>query len=158
MWSFMFGEMVFRLAFYKDTKPQKYFSKFLTWNTKRSIQDPNLARRMIPTHPLGCKRVTPSDKYLKTFNRKNVRLVTDSIIGFDTDAIIVKTNDGFEKHPVDVVILCTGYSIDSVKKPFEKIGLNGIKLSDEWATNPQAFYGVTYPGWQFIHCALLLLV
>jgi hypothetical protein len=32
---------------------------------KQSVKDPVLAQKLVPNYPLGCKRITPSDTYLK---------------------------------------------------------------------------------------------
>jgi hypothetical protein len=32
---------------------------------KKMIKDPAVAEKLIPKYPLGCKRITPSDTYLK---------------------------------------------------------------------------------------------
>ena len=33
----------------------------------------------MPDYDMGCKRITPSDTYLKAFNRDNVHLLTDKV-------------------------------------------------------------------------------
>ena len=45
------------------------------------MKDPELIEKLIPEYDMGCKRITPSFNYLQTFNRDNVKLVTDPIKG-----------------------------------------------------------------------------
>ena len=37
---------------------------------KKMVKDPELAKKLIPTYPIGCKRITPSDTYLKVNKQK----------------------------------------------------------------------------------------
>ena len=41
--------------------------------------DPELRRRLEPTHPFGCKRPLFSNEYFAAFNDPRLELVTDSI-------------------------------------------------------------------------------
>ena len=41
------------------------------------LKDKELAERLMPTFSMGCKRITPSDTYIKSFLKDNVHLVTD---------------------------------------------------------------------------------
>ena len=94
---------------------------------------------------LGCKRITPSDKYLETFNNSHVKLVTDKIDRFTSNGIITKSQSGEEIHvECDVIILGTGFSVfDSVTKSVTFIGKSGEKLQNEWRNSqqPKAYLG-----------------
>ena len=94
---------------------------------------------------LGCKRITPSDKYLETFNKSHVNLVTDKIDRFTSNGIITKSQSGEENHvECDVIILGTGFSVfDSVTKSVTFIGKSGEKLQNEWRNSeqPKAYLG-----------------
>ena len=109
--------------------------------------NPRLMKQLIPTHPVGCKRVTPSDCYNKSFLKDNVKLVQEQVVGFAEDGIITKAkrDNDYEKYPVDVCVMCTGFSVDSVIRPCVKIGRDGKTLSEEWTPTPKAFFGLTYP-------------
>ena len=45
----------------------------------KSVKDPELRRKLTPDYGMGCKRPSVSNRYLRTFNRDNVELVTDPI-------------------------------------------------------------------------------
>ncbi len=50
----------------KNTKASKrLLDSLTTWMSSALRQDPDLLRRLIPTYPIGCKRITPSDTYLQ---------------------------------------------------------------------------------------------
>ena len=118
---------------------------------------------------VGCKRITPSNHYIQTFNRDNVALVTDAIETFTQDGI--RTQDGTE-HKVDTIVYATGFSLSDHVKAFpakvpirnrnkNNIGeengniSNGIPkqqpenyyktLEDQWGDEPNAYLGITCP-------------
>ena len=113
---------------------------------------------------VGCKRLTPTSTYIKTYNRDNVTLVTDPIKQFTEDGI--QTQDG-TTYNLDTIVYATGFDIlDSyralnafttigVKKP-EHSSANGHvssssdnlrSLNDEWDDTPNAYLGVTMPDY-----------
>ncbi len=120
---------------------------------------------------MGCKRITPSNDYIQTFNRDNVTLVTDPIDRFAESGI--QTQDGTELK-VDSIIYATGFNIqahgatravlaprDGVSNEDSTPGKNsavsngvakenvsdGFKdLVEEWGDEPNAYLGIVYPG------------
>ena len=117
---------------------------------------------------VGCKRITPSDHFIRAFNRDNVTLVTDPIETFTADGI--RTQDGTE-HKVDTIVYATGFAMVDHYKAFpakvpirnqnnigKEIGdiSNGIPkqppenyyktLDDQWGDVPNTYLGVTCPG------------
>ena len=52
-----------------------------------TIRDPEVRRKLTPTHPYGCKRPLLSNEYYPTFNRPDVELVTEPIARIHPDAI-----------------------------------------------------------------------
>ena len=96
------------------------------------VKDPEVAKKLIPSFEMGCKRVTPSNEYLQSFNRDNVTLVTDGI-----DSIVengIKTKDGIV-HDVDTIVYATGFSPIKSANAYEAYGMNGLydnsKTSEE---------------------------
>ena len=62
---------------------------------EQSVRDPELRRKLTPDYGIGCKRPSVSNHYLRTFNRDNVELVTDSIERVTPRGI--RTVDGRER-------------------------------------------------------------
>ena len=81
--------------------------KELTKHTMPEVKDPEVAKKLIPTFEVGCKRITPSNGYLQSFNRDKVSLVTDGIDCITEDDI--KTKDG-TLYKVDAIVHATGIS------------------------------------------------
>lgn len=142
---------------------QKRARDVLTAHHQSVVHDQRVAEKLIPNFEVGCKRITPSDSYLQSFNRSNVTLVTEGI-----DCITergIKTKEGAE-HPVDTIIFATGFSPAESVKAFETFGLKSIKqnteknthcngttnttvksLAEEWGNTPNAYKGITCPGY-----------
>ena len=68
-----------------------------------------------------------SDDYWPAFARQNVELVTDAIAEIRPHGIV--TSDGHE-HPVDVIVLATGFQLTTATAPFPIHGRNGVPLAD----------------------------
>jgi cation diffusion facilitator CzcD-associated flavoprotein CzcO len=107
------------------------------------VRDGVLRARLRPPHPVGCRRVLVSSDYHRALHRPHVDLVTASITGLTSDG--VRTADGAE-HPVDVVVLATGFDADEFLAPMKVFGRGGRELSDEWRDGARAHLGVSVPG------------
>jgi cation diffusion facilitator CzcD-associated flavoprotein CzcO len=113
---------------------------------RQQVRDPVVREQLTPKYAVGCKRPGFHNGYLATFNRDNVRLVTEPIDKITPDA--VATTDG-ENHEIDVLILATGFKVmdpDNVPT-FAVTGSGGKSLSRFWDEHRlQAYEGVTVPG------------
>ena len=155
----------------------------LTKHTMTEVFDGETAKKLTPSYEVGCKRITPSNGYLQSFNRDNVTLVTDGIDHITENGI--KTRDG-TLYEVDTIVYATGFSPIESWKVTDMYGLNGypgttklsecepeahmnghiptadepvehnkeskstngrINLKDEWRDAPNAYKGITYPGY-----------
>lgn len=117
------------------------------WWLRHEIKDPELRKKLTPDYPFGCKRPTLSNRYLKTYNRANVELVTDRIERITRDG--VKTIAGNE-YPLDVLILSTGFSLwqSGATPPIKVIGASGESLGDRWEKyGYRSYRGVTVPDY-----------
>jgi cation diffusion facilitator CzcD-associated flavoprotein CzcO len=113
----------------------------------RSVHDPVLREKLRPRFQFGCKRMLISDDYWPTFERPNVELVTDRIVEIGPHAVV--TADGRE-HPIDVLVLATGFALNIATAPFPIYGRGGRALSDVWSDGAVAYKGVTvsgFPNW-----------
>jgi cation diffusion facilitator CzcD-associated flavoprotein CzcO len=112
---------------------------------RREVKDPVVRDKLTPRYAVGCKRPGFHNTYLSTFNRDNVRLVTEPIDKITGSG--VATKDG-ESHDVDVLILATGFKVLDVDTlTYEITGSGGLSLSRFWDENRlQAYEGVSLPG------------
>ena len=133
----------------------QYFTVFpmakrMAWAGRRylrqQIDDPDLREKLTPHYAVGCKRPGFHNGYLATYNRDNVRLVTEPIEKVTPSS--VATTDG-EDHQVDVLILATGFKVmDTDHVPtYAVTGSGGKSLSRFWDEHRlQAYEGVSVPG------------
>ncbi|MCV7408611.1 monooxygenase [Mycobacterium florentinum] len=113
---------------------------------REQVDDPEVRAQLTPQYAVGCKRPGFHNGYLATFNRDNVRLVTEPIDKITPDA--VATTDG-ENHEIDVLVLATGFKVmDADHMPtFAITGSGGTTLTEFWDSHRlQAYEGVSVPG------------
>jgi cation diffusion facilitator CzcD-associated flavoprotein CzcO len=113
---------------------------------RQQVDDPDVREQLTPQYAVGCKRPGFHNGYLATFNRDNVRLVTEPIDKITPEA--VATTDG-EHHEIDVLVLATGFKVmDADSMPtFTIAGSGGTTLTEFWDEHRlQAYEGVTVPG------------
>ncbi|AMU75750.1 flavin-containing monooxygenase [Mycobacteroides abscessus] len=108
--------------------------------------NPELAAELTPTYAPGCKRPSVSNRYLKTFTRPNVSLVTKPIQKITEHSVI--TEDGVS-HEIDVLVCATGFKVmaKGYTPPFPLHGMGGLDISDFFHENRyQAYQGVSVPN------------
>ncbi len=113
---------------------------------RQQVHDPVVREKLTPRYAVGCKRPGFHNEYLATYNRDNVRLVTEPIGKITPSA--VATTDG-ENHEIDVLVLATGFKVmDTDNVPtFAVTGSGGKSLSRFWDEHRlQAYEGVSIPG------------
>ena len=122
-------------------KMQSYIHKDIRKYITEVVKDPETADKLTPKYPLGCKRITPSNSYIQTFNKKNVHLVTEKIERITEKG--VRTAD--EKlHDLDVIIYATGFDLIKSINAFQVSGVDGKSLSEDYSDEPRAYYGTTH--------------
>jgi cation diffusion facilitator CzcD-associated flavoprotein CzcO len=109
----------------------------------RSIEDPALRRKLVPSYAMGCKRILPTNDYLPALARENVELVTDGIAEVRPRGIVSK--DGRER-AADVIVLATGFEAAEHAAPFEVRGRGGRELNEVWRSGPEAYLGTAVAG------------
>lgn len=127
-------------------RPDSLIGRFVAYATKlfmrRKILRTDLIQPLMPTYPMGCKRVLLSSTYLKMFRKEHVSLVTQNISHFTEHGVVTKDN---VEHPADTVILATGFHVADLLAPIKIIGPDKNMLSDAWKEGPQAYLGMSVP-------------
>ena len=84
-----------------------------------------------------------SSDYYPAVQRDHVDLITDPIERVTPTGI--RTVDGRE-HPVDTLVLCTGFRASEYLRGIEVVGRDGADLHARWGAIPRAYHGIAVPG------------
>ena len=104
--------------------------------------DRELVDKVLPDYPALGKRMLQDNGWYRTLLRDNVDLVNDGIVRITPSGVL--TEDGTE-HPLDVLVLATGFHPNKYLWPMEIRGL-GRTLDEVWGEDPRAYLGITVPG------------
>jgi hypothetical protein len=100
-----------------------------------------LKKKLIPSWPPGCRRITPGDGYLEALVQDNVTRVYDEISRVTPDGII----DGAGTlHQVDIIACATGFNLAFTPR-FELRGIGNISIADEFQPEPRVYLSVAVP-------------
>lgn len=109
----------------------------------RQVPNAVVRAKLVPDYPIGCKRLLLSSEYLAAMSKPNVALVTDGIRRVTETGI--ETVDGAH-HNVDAIVYGTGFAATEFLSPMRITGRAGVDLNDAWRRGPQAYLGLTVPG------------
>ena len=110
---------------------------------EEEVADPELRAKLTPDYPIGCKRILAVSDYYSTLVRDDVDVVDVAIERVTADGIV--TTDG-ESHPVDTLILATGFESTDFLAPVQITGRAGQKLDEVWHDGAEAYLGLTVAG------------
>lgn len=111
-------------------------------NLENSVKDPDLREKLRPTYQAACKRLVMSPNFYDAIQKPNARLVTEGIERVERSG--VRTRDG-RLHELDVLVLATGFRVDSFMRPMEVVGRGGAVLDDVWKAGPFAYMAISVP-------------
>ena len=107
-----------------------------------TVRDPVLRERLRPDHRAGCKRLVVAPDFYEAIQAPTAELVTEAIEGIEPEGL--RTVDGV-LHPLDVLVLATGFHPDAFMRPMEIVGRGGRRLADEWSPRPNAYLSISMP-------------
>lgn len=122
----------------------RYLTKMSRDYLHAEIADPELRVKLLPDHPVGCKRPLSSRGWFAALALPHVRLETSPIVEFTERGL--RTADGAQ-HDVDTVIYGTGFRANDYLHTLEVTGRGGRRLHDDWADGAEAYVGTTVPGY-----------
>lgn len=133
----------FSLAVVDQASPQmRWIEDQCRANLEESVADPELRERLRPDYRAACKRLVISPDFYEAIQRPNATLVTDAIERVEPEG--VRTADG-RLHPLDVLVLATGFHVDTFTRPMTVLGRDGVSLDDVWSRRPEAYLAVSVP-------------
>lgn len=112
-------------------------------NLEDHVADPVLRERLRPDYRAGCKRLIISADFYEAIQQPNANLVTERIERVEPGG--VRTVDGV-LHELDVLVLATGFKVDSFMRPMTIVGEGGVTLEEAWTPRPEAYLSISIPG------------
>ena len=110
------------------------------------VDDPSLTEKLVPSTPIGCKRLCVDTHYYEIYNQAHVSLVDlneTPITRIEGNAILTGTT----RCEVDAIVLATGFdAMTGAVMNIDIRGKNGLSLQDKWATGPKAYLGLATAG------------
>jgi len=110
---------------------------------RQRVRDPELRQKLTPQGTMGCKRIMLSDDYYEALQSPNVALVTEGIARITPTGIV--TCNG-ETHPVDVLVLATGFRHAQIPDTPLIQGRAGLTLQMAWEARRAAYLGSVVAG------------
>jgi len=110
---------------------------------RKQVKDPALREALTPRYRLGCKRILIAGDFYPALQRPHVELVTSGIDRVVPDGVI--GTDG-RHHPLDMLVLATGFHAAEAMAPFPVRGRDGAELNQAWRDGARAYLGTTVPG------------
>lgn len=111
-------------------------------NLEENVADPALREKLRPSYRAACKRLIYSPDYYHAVQRPGVFVETGAIKRVEAEG--VRMSDG-TFHPLDLLVLATGFRADRFVRPMKVIGRNGADLDIAWAERPTAYYAISIP-------------
>jgi cation diffusion facilitator CzcD-associated flavoprotein CzcO/pimeloyl-ACP methyl ester carboxylesterase len=134
---------LFAIGWTKWRRPVAVLEAVCRAHLRRQVHDPAVRRKLTPDYRLGCKRPTPSNTYLPTFNRGNVELVGDGIREIRPYSIVAA--DGTERE-VDTIVFATGFHVTDPPMATRLHGRDRRSLAEVFSGSPRAYLGTTVEG------------
>jgi cyclohexanone monooxygenase len=125
-----------------NPQANEYAADFVRRKIRATVHDRDVAERLTPKTPIGCKRLCVDSGYYETFNRPNVTLIDIGTTPIDRITAGALCVDGRE-YEVDDIVLATGF--DAISGPFLHMdirGRGGRPLADAWADGPRTYLGL----------------
>lgn len=123
-----------------NTEESEEANAFAYKEMMNKLEDhPRLVDRMIPKNfNVGCRRPTPGNGYLEALTGEKTTYYTDGIRQITPRGFIDPSGQEIE---VDVIVCATGFDT-SFRPRFPIIGLNGVKLNEQWKDHPSSYISV----------------
>jgi cation diffusion facilitator CzcD-associated flavoprotein CzcO len=104
---------------------------------------PDLRDAVTPTYPFPGKRPIFNQTFYAALKSENVTLVPRAVTRVTPTSVVDAEG---EEYPVDVLVLATGFLPTNYLASLEVTGRDGRTLQEVWNGEPEAFLGMTVPG------------
>lgn len=104
---------------------------------------PDLLDAVTPRYPYPGKRPILNSTFYPALKRANVELVPRAVASVTATGVVDTAGN---EYPVDVLVMATGFQPANYLASLEVTGSGGRTIHEFWADEPQAFLGMTVPG------------
>ncbi|MEK6245540.1 MAG: NAD(P)/FAD-dependent oxidoreductase [Pseudomonadota bacterium] len=135
-----FGDLIF------DASANETAAEFVRGKIHAIVRDPAVAKLLMSTQVIGCKRMCVDTGYYETFNRPNVRLVDVSRLPIE-EMTPKGLRTGGREYALDCIVFATGF--DAMTGSLLRIdirGRGGRSLKDKWRAGPRTYLGLGIEG------------
>jgi cation diffusion facilitator CzcD-associated flavoprotein CzcO len=128
-----------------NTEPRLLFAHRARYrkHLRTVVPDPELRQKLMPSDPMGCKRILMSNDWYQTLQQPQVEVVPEPITEVRAHSVV--TVDGAERE-VDTIILGTGFAATEFLLPMRVTGRDGRDLHERWKDGASAYLGTVVPG------------
>lgn len=131
------------LGFNTEPRLLKGYGRVFARYLRRQVPDPVLRAKLVPTDPMGCKRVLQSNDWYAALGQPHVDVVTERVVRVRPEG--VETADGLV-HEADTLIFGTGFTATELLAPMEVVGRGGQTLREAWSDGAEAYLGSAVAG------------
>lgn len=110
---------------------------------KRILRDPQKVAAVTPDYEMGCNRLLLSHEWYPTLAREDVSVIGEGISALNAGGLVTS---GGQQVDADVIIWCTGFKATQYLAPMDVFGAGGVSIRDSWAGGPEAYLGMSAPG------------
>ena len=130
-----------------DARANETVAEFVRAKIRAAVHDPDVAQRLSPRQPIGCKRMcVDSGGYYETFNLPHVTLVDVSERPIEAITLAGVVVDGSE-FELDALVLATGFdAITGTLLRLDLRGRGGLRIQDKWRAGPLNYLGLMTAG------------
>lgn len=128
----------------RDSKARKDGAALLEGLVLQKLQSkPGLFEKIKPEWPVGCKRLGASPGYLEALTKDNVDVISGGVSKVVANGII-DVHGRFQEF--DAIVCATGFDTSNNLTETPIQGLDGVSLSDLWASGPSTYLGIMAPS------------
>ncbi|WP_354702132.1 Baeyer-Villiger monooxygenase [Paraconexibacter sp. AEG42_29] len=110
---------------------------------RRTLKDPRKVAAATPGYEMGCNRLLLSREWYPALARPDVDVVGAGLSAMDAGGL---TCDDGTRVDADVIVWCTGFTATEYLAPIEIRGVGGQTIREAWADGPEAYLGLSTPG------------
>lgn len=104
---------------------------------------PDLRAAVTPNHPFFGKRPVRATGFYETLLRDNVTFLPKAVERVTAGGLVDVSG---HEHKFDAIILATGFRAAEYLGEIDLRGRGGVSIHDRWNGEPDAFLGITVPG------------